>query len=139
MCSSVKTSPLDFVSFTLLVIEIRQSTTCERSLEQKFSHILIFCLPFIKLSREWDFISQMSRRHLHVLYDCEYQISKRICRLAICLCIVIFPQIRESLNSSVSPCSDLWRWACGGWLFNHELPAGRSIWNQRHQLMREGL
>lgn len=47
-------------------------------------------------------------------------------------------QIRESLNASHTACTNLWEFSCGGWLSKHSLPPGKSIWNQREELMREG-
>ncbi|XP_025829538.1 protein gone early-like isoform X2 [Agrilus planipennis] len=49
-------------------------------------------------------------------------------------CLKAAVQIRESLNSSVYPCDDLWSWACGRWLEKNPLPADRSIWNQEAEL-----
>lgn len=48
-------------------------------------------------------------------------------------------QIREGLNSSVSPCDDLWQAACGGWLKKYPLPKDRGVWNQKQQLIRRGM
>ncbi|CAH1968437.1 unnamed protein product, partial [Acanthoscelides obtectus] len=48
-------------------------------------------------------------------------------------------QIRESLNSSVSPCENVWEAACGSWLRNNPLPKDRSIWNYKQQVVRKEL
>nr|CAI5857033.1 unnamed protein product [Callosobruchus analis] len=54
-------------------------------------------------------------------------------------CLRAAAQIRESLNSSVSPCENVWEAACGSWLKNNPLPKGRSIWNQKRQVARKEL
>ncbi|XP_018570152.1 protein gone early [Anoplophora glabripennis] len=57
-----------------------------------------------------------------------------VCRDAECL--EAAAQIQEGLNSSVSPCDDLWQATCGGWLKKYPLPKDRGIWNQKQQLVR---
>nr|CAH7760415.1 unnamed protein product [Callosobruchus chinensis] len=54
-------------------------------------------------------------------------------------CLRAAAQIRESLNSSVSPCENVWEAACGSWLKSNPLPKGRSIWNQKQQVVRKEL
>ncbi|KAJ8949285.1 hypothetical protein NQ318_006708, partial [Aromia moschata] len=44
--------------------------------------------------------------------------------------------IREGLDSSVSPCDDIWNSTCGGWLKKNPLPQDKSIWNQKQQLVK---
>ncbi|KAF2894142.1 hypothetical protein ILUMI_12029, partial [Ignelater luminosus] len=49
-------------------------------------------------------------------------------------CLRAAAQVQEAMNSSVSPCKDVWAWACGGWLSKHSLPPDRSIWSMWKQL-----
>lgn len=51
-------------------------------------------------------------------------------------CLEAAAQIQEGLNSSFSPCDDIWQAACGGWLKKYPLPKDRGIWNQKQQLVR---
>lgn len=51
-------------------------------------------------------------------------------------CLRASAQIREALDNSVSPCSDIWTFSCGGWLKQHNLPLDRSSWDQKRQLLK---
>ncbi|KAG5889676.1 hypothetical protein JTB14_007815 [Gonioctena quinquepunctata] len=51
-------------------------------------------------------------------------------------CLKAAAQIREALDSSISPCDDLWNSTCGGWLKKYPLPRDKSVWNMKQQLVR---
>ncbi|KAB0795870.1 hypothetical protein PPYR_09931 [Photinus pyralis] len=52
-------------------------------------------------------------------------------------CLRAAAQVQESWNSSVSPCEDVWGWACGRWLQNNPLPIDRSFWSERQKRQRD--
>ncbi|CAH1170116.1 unnamed protein product [Phaedon cochleariae] len=47
-----------------------------------------------------------------------------------------FP-IQEALDSTISPCDNLWNSTCGGWLKKYPLPKDKSVWNMKQQLVRQ--
>lgn len=110
---------LNYISFIILINTLHSTETMKcRSFFMDHHLLLIFaCLKI-----EWFSFSR----------------SSNCCLLHKILLWYNF-QIRESLNASYSPCNNLWEFACGGWLSKHSLPPGKSIWNQREELMREGM
>lgn len=51
---------------------------------------------------------------------------------AVCLsqsCVSVAAQISESMDRSVDPCQDFYRFSCGGWIRRNPLPDGRSRWS----------
>ncbi|KAK4877532.1 hypothetical protein RN001_010038 [Aquatica leii] len=52
-------------------------------------------------------------------------------------CLRAAAQIQENWNSSISPCQNVWQWACNGWLNKNSLPSGRSLWSIHEQVKLE--
>ncbi len=47
------------------------------------------------------------------------------------------PQILSVLDRSTDPCTDFYRFACGGWLDRTEIPADRTVWSRGFSEVRE--
>ncbi|KAF7270096.1 hypothetical protein GWI33_016897 [Rhynchophorus ferrugineus] len=50
-------------------------------------------------------------------------------------CLRAAAQIKEDLDTSVSPCSNLWGAFCSSWSRNSTRPTDRAVWNQKEKLV----
>lgn len=44
-------------------------------------------------------------------------------------CVTVASAILNAMDDSVRPCDDFYRFACGGWMKAHPIPASESRWN----------
>jgi len=52
-------------------------------------------------------------------------------------CYAAADQLIQSMDLSVNPCEDFFRFACGGWIEKHPIPSTKSNWNQFDALADE--
>lgn len=97
--------------------------------------------PYEKYESIDCFFVLIAAANLHVVYEnvsrLENPCIKCRCQKLTMYCHCCF-QIREGLNESFTPCENVWQWACGGWLSENKLPRGKSVWDQKQQLLQEG-
>ncbi|MEZ4453972.1 MAG: M13 family metallopeptidase [Nannocystaceae bacterium] len=49
----------------------------------------------------------------------------------------IAAEVQAAMDTSVDPCQDLYRYACGGWIKSTELPGDQSRWGRSFSVLRE--
>ena len=58
--------------------------------------------------------------------------------LYLCYFVTSIFQLQGSLDSNVQPCTDFWKYSCGGWLEDNLIPPTRSSWTVRDKLKHQG-
>ena len=51
--------------------------------------------------------------------------------------MTVASSVLNAMDTSVDPCNDFFRYACGGWIKSHPIPTGHSRWGTFGVLWKE--
>ncbi|KAH9491457.1 NEDD8 protease Nep2 [Bulinus truncatus] len=75
-------------------------------------------------------------RTLLVVSICTRLVSSEVCLTDECR--NTSQQILDTMNMSADPCVDMYNFACGGWLEQHDIPDGQRRWS-KFEIIRENI
>lgn len=52
-------------------------------------------------------------------------------------CVTVASSVLNAMDTSIDPCDDFFRYACGGWIKSHPIPTGHSRWGTFGVLWKE--
>lgn len=102
--------------------------------------LMIICIMvFVMISDEHmddiDSHSVFNGHHHHFVDFFNHNTSENLCLTD--ECITISSSIINALDRKVAPCTDFYKYACGGWIKNNPIPDGRSAWGTFSKLTQD--